>query len=228
MSNEKLAEQLNMLKEACAKWEKELAIYTKWAIENDGVISASEKKEIERRKADIAAIKARIAQIEKAKGIQPKEEKSYLEQVYDSAKEIVETVVDKVKDFFDVDDDDKAPETAPAIIPANETTVETPKKHEAAAKAAELGESMLTGNHLYKNGYAGPGGYWVPEDKEKKCIPQHLWGKKIEPGQPIPPEVLKCRSVTWCNRFAMDLAEKVMGKDNPFDKLIKEKKAKAM
>lgn len=56
MSNDKLAEQLNTLKQTCAKWEKELAIYTKWALENDGVLSAAEKQVIEARKADIEAI----------------------------------------------------------------------------------------------------------------------------------------------------------------------------
>jgi len=69
MSNEKLAEQLNMLKEACAKWEKELAIYSKWAIENDGVLSVVEKKEIVDRKVDIQAIKKRILNIEEYKSI---------------------------------------------------------------------------------------------------------------------------------------------------------------
>ena len=69
MTNEKLTEQLNTLKDACAKWEKELAIYTKWALENDGVLSAAEKQVIEARKADIEAIQKRIVQIEKEKGI---------------------------------------------------------------------------------------------------------------------------------------------------------------
>jgi len=63
MSNEKLTQQLGKLKEACAKWEKELETYKKWALENDGVISIGETIEITRRLTDIIAIKARIAQI---------------------------------------------------------------------------------------------------------------------------------------------------------------------
>jgi peptidoglycan hydrolase-like protein with peptidoglycan-binding domain len=73
MSNDKLAEQLGKLKEACAKWEKELETYKKWALENDGVISMGEMVEITRRLSDIIAIKARIAQIEQAKGLQKEE-----------------------------------------------------------------------------------------------------------------------------------------------------------
>ncbi len=73
MSNEKLAEQLGKLKEACTKWEKELETYKKWALENDGVISIGETIEITRRLTDIIAIKARIAQIEQAKGLQKEE-----------------------------------------------------------------------------------------------------------------------------------------------------------
>lgn len=111
MSNEKLAEQLDKLKVACAKWEKELDIYSKWAKENDGVISATEQKEIDRRKTEIAAIKARIAQVEKAKGIQPKE-KGFFGKLVDGAKDLVEKVVDTVTDIFDGNDsENQAPVT---------------------------------------------------------------------------------------------------------------------
>ncbi len=111
MSNEKLAEQLAKLKEACFKWEKELAIYSKWAIDNDGVLSAAEKTEIDRRKTEIAAIKARIAQIEKAKGIEPK---NFLEKIIDGAKEFLENAADKIIDFFDGDDENAV---APVLTP---------------------------------------------------------------------------------------------------------------
>lgn len=60
-----------MLKDACAKWEKELAVFSKWALENDGVLSAAEKQLIEVRKSDIEAIKARIAKIEATKELSP-------------------------------------------------------------------------------------------------------------------------------------------------------------
>ncbi len=69
MSNEKLTEQLNTLKEACANWEKELTIYSKWAIENDGILSANEIQVINAIKSEIQAIKTQIEKIEKAKGI---------------------------------------------------------------------------------------------------------------------------------------------------------------
>ena len=69
MSNDKLSEQFSMLKEACAKWEKELTIYSKWAIENDGILSANEIQVINAIKSEIQAIKTQIEKIEKAKGI---------------------------------------------------------------------------------------------------------------------------------------------------------------
>jgi peptidoglycan hydrolase-like protein with peptidoglycan-binding domain len=72
MSNEKLAEQLGKLKEACAKWEKELSVYSKWAIDNDGVLSLVENQVIIGIKSEIQAIKDHIAKIEKAKGTEPK------------------------------------------------------------------------------------------------------------------------------------------------------------
>lgn len=71
MPNENLAEQLNKLKTQLAKWQQELETYKKWALANDGVISKTEKAEIDRRQKDITDILARIAQIEKAKGISP-------------------------------------------------------------------------------------------------------------------------------------------------------------
>ena len=72
MANETLTEQLSKLKAALLKWDQELDKYISWAKSNDGVISATEKKEIDRRKADIKAIEARIAQVEKAKGLASK------------------------------------------------------------------------------------------------------------------------------------------------------------
>ena len=72
MSNEKLTQQLGKLKEACAKWEKELSVYSKWAIENDGVLSANEIQVINAINSEIQSIKNQIAKIETAKGIEPK------------------------------------------------------------------------------------------------------------------------------------------------------------
>ena len=72
MSNDKLAEQLGKLKEACAKWEKELSVYSKWAIENDGVLSANEIQVINAINSEIQSIKNQITKIEKAKGTEPK------------------------------------------------------------------------------------------------------------------------------------------------------------
>ena len=69
MSNDKLAEQLAKLKETLAKWEKELIVYSKWAIENDGILSEIENKEILCIKSEIQDIKEQIIKIEKAKGI---------------------------------------------------------------------------------------------------------------------------------------------------------------
>ena len=88
-----------------------MAIYSKWAIDNDGVLSAAEKTEIDRRKTEIAAIKARIAQIEKAKGIEPK---NFLGKIIDGAKEVLENAADKIIDFFDGDDENAV---APALTP---------------------------------------------------------------------------------------------------------------
>ena len=68
MSNDKLAEQLAKLKETLAKWEKELIVYGKWAIENDGVLSEIENQVIQYIKTEIQAIKDHIVKIEKAKG----------------------------------------------------------------------------------------------------------------------------------------------------------------
>jgi peptidoglycan hydrolase-like protein with peptidoglycan-binding domain len=72
MSNDKLTEQLGKLKEAMAKWEKELSIYSKWAIDNDGVLSLVENQVIIGIKSEIQAIKDHIAKIEKTKGTEPK------------------------------------------------------------------------------------------------------------------------------------------------------------
>jgi hypothetical protein len=72
MSNDKLTEQLGKLKEAMAKWEKELSIYSKWAIENDGVLSANEIQVINAINSEIQSIKNQITKIEKAKGTEPK------------------------------------------------------------------------------------------------------------------------------------------------------------
>jgi hypothetical protein len=69
MSNDKLAEQLGKLKEAMAKWEKELSIYSKWAIENDGVLSANEIQVINAINSEIQSIKNQITKIETAKGL---------------------------------------------------------------------------------------------------------------------------------------------------------------
>jgi peptidoglycan hydrolase-like protein with peptidoglycan-binding domain len=68
MSNEKLAEQLAKLKETLAKWEKELIVYSKWAIENDGILSDIENQVIQYIKTEILGIKDHIVKIEKAKG----------------------------------------------------------------------------------------------------------------------------------------------------------------
>jgi peptidoglycan hydrolase-like protein with peptidoglycan-binding domain len=72
MSNDKLTEQLGKLKEVCAKWEKELSVYSKWAIENDGVLSANEIQVINAINSEIQSIKNQITKIEKAKGTEPK------------------------------------------------------------------------------------------------------------------------------------------------------------
>ena len=69
MSNEKLVEQLNKLKQFCSIWEKELETFSKWAIENDGVITPDEQSIITNRKLDIDSIKKRILVIENAKNI---------------------------------------------------------------------------------------------------------------------------------------------------------------
>ena len=69
MSNEKLIDQLKQLKEFCSRCEIELKAFTKYALENDGIISFAENKYIESLQSEIAAIKKRIADIEKAKGI---------------------------------------------------------------------------------------------------------------------------------------------------------------
>jgi len=68
MSNDKLAEQLAKLKETLAKWEKELIVYGKWAIENDGILSDIENQVIQYIKTEILGIKDHIVKIEKAKG----------------------------------------------------------------------------------------------------------------------------------------------------------------
>jgi peptidoglycan hydrolase-like protein with peptidoglycan-binding domain len=68
MSNDKLAEQLAKLKETLAKWEKELIVYSKWAIENDGILTEIENKEILCIKSEIKDINEQIVKIEKAKG----------------------------------------------------------------------------------------------------------------------------------------------------------------
>jgi hypothetical protein len=44
MAKENLMEQLQKLKEALGKWEKELEKYKNWALQNDGVLSDEEKK----------------------------------------------------------------------------------------------------------------------------------------------------------------------------------------
>ncbi len=93
MANETLAEQLEKLKVALSKWEIELDVYSKWALQNDGVISVSEQQEIERRKTEIVAIRTRISQIEKAKGLQT----SQTAPVQDNSKKAAEigiTMVD--------------------------------------------------------------------------------------------------------------------------------------
>jgi len=74
--------------------------------------------------------------------------------------------------------------------------------YEAAEKAEEVGLGMAEEQH-YKPGYAGPDGYWVPPEYKQK-IPA---GEKIPDNLPQP---------TWCNRFAFDLAEEVLGEDSPF------------
>jgi murein DD-endopeptidase MepM/ murein hydrolase activator NlpD len=68
MSNDKLAEQLAKLKETLAKWEKELIVYSKWAVENDGILSDIENQVIQYIKTEILGIKDHIVKIEKAKG----------------------------------------------------------------------------------------------------------------------------------------------------------------
>ncbi len=85
------------------------------------------------------------------------------------------------------------------------TSVET--HYDAAEKAAEVGLSMAEEQH-YQAGYAGPDGYWVPPD----------FTTKIEAGEKIPSHLPQ---PTWCNRFAMDLAEEILGEDNPFKDLNK-------
>ena len=60
MSNDKLAEQLAKLKETLAKWEKELIVYSKWAIENDGILTEIENKEILCIKSEIKDINEQI------------------------------------------------------------------------------------------------------------------------------------------------------------------------
>ncbi len=87
---------------------------------------------------------------------------------------------------------------------------------EIGPKTAQKGNEMVSSG-AYKRDHAGPGGYWVPKHKD---IPAQYHGKKYNAGEKIPQEILDVVSVTWCNRFAMDLAENVMGKDNPFQKLI--------
>ncbi len=177
MANEQLAQQLQALKGRLEEYNKLLEKFKTWALANDGVIDAAEQQQIDRISADIAAIKARIAQIEKAKGLNQQQQEQNQGQPQASA--------------------------------------------QASAKGNELANSGK-----YAPGIAGPGGYWVPKDKE--CIPAALRGKKFNPGEKIPQEVLNCVSVTWCNRFAMDLVEEVLGDDNPFKKLIADKGGKGM
>jgi hypothetical protein len=69
MSNENLAAQLEKIKVALVKWYKELQVYTKWALANDGVIDETEKEGITRRMGDINSILARVELMEKKNGI---------------------------------------------------------------------------------------------------------------------------------------------------------------
>lgn len=92
MSNEKLAEQLAKLKETLAKWEKELIVYSKWAIENDGIISAAAHREIDCHKSDIQAIKTRITQIEETKDISSDKENFSTQGISESMNEIHQSI----------------------------------------------------------------------------------------------------------------------------------------
>ncbi len=71
MSNENLAAQLTALREKMESYTKFLESFRRWALANDGIIDANEQAQINKIQADIDAIKARIAQIEKAKGLNP-------------------------------------------------------------------------------------------------------------------------------------------------------------
>ncbi len=90
----------------------------------------------------------------------------------------------------------------------NNQSPQNEQNNEASKKAAEIGAEMEK-MQCYQRGYAGPDGYWLPPD----------FKTKIAAGQKIP----NGDSVTWCNRFALDLADKVMGANNPFKKLISQK-----
>jgi uncharacterized protein (TIGR02594 family) len=111
MPNDKLTDQLQQLKDFCSKCEKELVVYFNWALENDGILSTDEIENINKLNAEIQIIKKRIAQIEKAKGINSVEpEKNLLSKatdfvtnVYDKTVEVisdtVEYVTEVVSDF---------------------------------------------------------------------------------------------------------------------------------
>lgn len=92
---------------------------------------------------------------------------------------------------------------------------------DAADKAQEVGSTMVDKDY-YKVNHA----YLIPvvnpyNEKEKLINPQT--GKPYEKGDPIAAEHVKLYkdkfgmgSMTWCNQFAMDLTNEVLGDKSPF------------
>jgi uncharacterized protein (TIGR02594 family) len=99
MPDDKLSDQLQQLKDFCSKCEKELVVYFNWALENDGILSTDEIENINKLNAEIQIIKKRIAQIEKAKGINSVEpEKNLLSKATDFVSNVYDKTVEVISD----------------------------------------------------------------------------------------------------------------------------------
>ena len=205
MADEKLAAQLTKLKATMTKWTEILSNYKQWAMA-DGIIDATEQAQIDRIQNDINAIKARIALIEKKKGInqEPAEEKGFFDTIVDGAKEIAGKVVDTVKevvedvvDYFDGEEESKPTETPVAVPPTETTAPPTPTPVSTSSISGSVGkggkndaadvrvvQTLLNnhGNRLTVDGDCGAKSIAAIEKFQKEVVGLSKPDGRIDPG----------------------------------------------